>query len=1728
MVRSLLPPALAAALAAALAGCGGGGASESPADAQAAPRINVLQAAAAANWVAVEAPADPLLQNLPVPADAPTRGMWSGVQKWPLNGLHATVLPNGKLISYGTSADGNNQDGRYIDVWDPSLGFGDGAHSSSYRNDRQDSFCSSAAYLNDGRLMITGGNGSVTSTLYTPDGDRVAQSAANLADERWYTTLLTLPDARQIALGGMVPYAEGMQDKPDQAVAQGLASMTPEVYENGAWRSLAGAYSRDAFGPDYLRASYPRAWVAPSGKVFGISAERMWTLDPAGNGGIVVHGAFKNAPSANAANAPNVGATNTAAMYDIGKLLVVGGNGSYNGDELPASRLATAIDINGAAPVLTEQPAMSYARRYGNAIALPDGRVLVTGGTTYGNMYNGQPAASVTAAEIWNPATGAWTVGANAAVFRGYHSFTALLPNGTVLSLGGGTPGPVTNLNAEVYYPPQLFRAVNGGAQLAPRPVMKGINGRSYAHGDTLQVDMAGDAAIGKLVLIGLSSGTHSFNNGQRRIPLAFAQDGIRLTATLPNSFLAPPGYYQVVAVDAAGVPSRGTIVAIGQNVSPPPGAGTPYNPPEISSGIGAPIIAAGGTARYSVPVAAGVSYRWDFGDGSAASAASADPAVSHAYANPGVYAVTLTATGSGGAVTRRTFLQAVSTTPTARAPQASGAMALEVRAAAAPTNLAPAATLATSSVSAWESLAAVNDNAVPANSADRGAGAYGNWRGEASYGQSDWVSFAWDRPKALSAFEVYWWNDGQGIATPIAAQVEYWNGTGWTPAGAIGTALNAFNRLDLAVTTTRVRVAMRSARATGILEARVLGSDAVPPRLWVANPDTDTVAAIDAGSYARVAEIAVGSQPRGVAVAPDGRVWVINKNAATVSIVDPATMAVAQTVALPRGSRPHGLVFAPGGGSAYLVLEATGQLLRLDPGSGAVRAAVPVGANPRHVSVSADAATVLVSRYITPALPGESTAAVDTGTAGGEVVAVDAASLAVVRTVVLRHSDKVDNETQGSGIPNYLGAAVVSPDGRSAWVPSKQDNVKRGVLRNGQNLNFQNTVRAISSRIDLAAMAEDYSRRVDHDNSGVGTAAAFHPSGAYLFVALETSRQIAVVDAIAGRELMKVDVGRAPQAVSVSPDGRTAYVQNYMDRTVTVLDLGPLVSGGELRLPVVATASTIGAETLGAQVLAGKQLFYDARDPRLARDAYMSCASCHNDGGHDGRTWDLGGFGEGLRNTIELKGRAGMRQGLLHWSGNFDEVQDFEKQIRDLAGGTGLMADADYNYATRNQAQGTPKAGVSADLDALAAYVGSLAAVDPSPHRAADGSATAAAVAGRAVFVQAQCATCHGGEGFTASALGGGMRGIGTLRAGSGNRLGAPLTGIDVPTLRGLWATAPYLHDGRAATLADAVQAHAGNAVRGDDLANLAAYLQQIDGTEGAVAPPLPDGVYRLVAKHSKQALNIDAASKADGAGAIQSPWAAGDDERWRIAALGNGDYALTAQHSGKRLEVANCAATNGGRVQQWPGNGAACQAWRIEPLNDGTFRLVNKSSGKVLDVSAVSQNAGAAVFQWEWTGGDNQRWRIEPVSPNAPAAGPFSLAATHSGKVLDVLGVSQAVGAPVVQWNWAGGGNQKWTALAAPDGFFELAPTHAPGMRLEVAGGGLNDGDRTQQGAASGSAAQRWAFEQRADGGYRIINRNSGKALDVSNVSKDDGATVHQWTWLNGANQWWTLVNR
>ncbi|HKX41996.1 MAG TPA: PA14 domain-containing protein [Burkholderiaceae bacterium] len=1325
-------------LAALLMSCGGGGSDPSPSEAPTAQAAGTAKQMKAAEFV----------PPTTIPADAGTKGMWSPVYPWPLISVHSVLLPDGRVMTYGSDLTGLQTGHANYDVWD-SNGAPDAGHLTLSNTSGTDIFCSSQVLLpQSGNVFIAGGDvWTGTKTTNTANNNSNLYDSAsmsltrgiNMNRSRWYSSSTTLINGETYIQGG-----SGGADRPE---IRGL---------DGTFRLMS------SIDTSAISTSYPRNFVAPDGRIFGYhpSNGQMYWVDPTGSGSITLLGKF---------NSAYTGAWySTTAMYRPGRILQIGGN----------SNGAYTIDITSGTPVVTATQSLSSKRAWANATILADGKVVATSGSDVA----GESTGYNNIAETWDPATGQWTLGAVAQKMRLYHSNALLLPDGSVLVSGGGATAPTmstdpnkNNLNAEIYYPPYLF----AGSARAARPVVN--NAPTWIDiGKTFSVDIAANAAsVSRVTLVKTGSTTHSFNMDQRFLDLTFKASGSHVAIQAPTrAGEAPPGYYMLFVFNEAGVPSIAKIVRMGIATNPNP-ATVPVltNPGAQTSQVGVsltlqlnasdpngdtlsyaatglpaglaintttgqisgtptlagsydvvvsatdgvntatanfvwttqgsiplvldtppapPFVAATGTATYSATASGGANlrYKWNFGDGSPETGWSTESTITHAYANPGTYTITVTVTDDSGALRSRSFTQAVYLPGTPKSPNASANLLVE------------------------------------------------------------------------------------------------------TPAG---------------------------------------GGNA---RLWVVNQDNDSVSAFDTASFAKLVEVSVGAAPRSIARAPNGLLWVTNKQGASISVIDPANRSVVTTLALPRGSQPFGVVMSPVANTAYVVLEAGGRLLRFDTASYAQTGALAIGANARHLSISADGANLYVSRFVTPPLPGENTATVTpTASTGGEVLQVSAATWAVVRTIVLQHSDKPDTENSGRGIPNYLGAAVISPDGTQAWVPSKQDNIKRGALRDSTGLNFQNTVRAISSRLDLASNSETLASRIDHDNASLASAAAYEPHGVYLFVALETSREVAVVNAFSGVQMFRVDVGRAPQGLAVSPDGKQLFVHNFMDRTVSVRNLVPLLEQGVFDLPAVATLAAVGTEKLTAQVLQGKQLFYDARDPRLARDAYMSCASCHNDGGHDGRVWDLTSMGEGLRNTIALRGRSGMGHGFLHWSANFDEVQDFEGQIRLLAGGSGLMSDTAFNTGTRNTPLGDRKAGLSADLDALAAYVASLNTFDPAPARPSAAALSANAAAGKTVFTTLKCASCHAGGAFTNSSNASTLVDIGTLKPSSGSRLSGPLTGLDVPTLRDVWATAPYLHDGSAPTLEAAIRAHNNVFVGDADLTMLVAYLKEIGNDEAAAS---------------------------------------------------------------------------------------------------------------------------------------------------------------------------------------------------------------------------------------------------------------------------------------------------
>ncbi|HJL14847.1 MAG TPA: PKD domain-containing protein [Sandaracinaceae bacterium LLY-WYZ-13_1] len=590
--------------------------------------------------------------------------------------------------------------------------------------------------------------------------------------------------------------------------------------------------------------------------------------------------------------------------------------------------------------------------------------------------------------------------------------------------------------------------------------------------------------------------------------------------------------------------------------------------------------------------------------------------------------------------------------------------------------------------------------------------------------------------------------------------------------------------------------------------------------RVAVVSPDSDELAIFSfaGGAFELVDRVETAAEPRTVTVW-NGRWAVVCQAGAEVRLHD-ADGAAAGAVALPPASRPYGAVALDG--ALFVSLQATGELARME--GDALAARVPAIADARGVAALPDG-RLAVTRWRSRDDEGQLA-----------VLAPDGTEREIWS---LAYDPQPGSDTESGGVPSYLEQLAVAPTGRLAVVPSLQAAIGEGLFRSPRALTHETTVRASVSFLDPRDGAEDFDRRKLWDDRGLAAAAAFSSRGDYLFLAMRGSRAVERFDVLSRTQAGTIlEVGLAPQGLALSGDDRWLFVDAYLSRELVVYDVSdPSALPSEAaRLPIPSS------EPLDETILRGKILFNDAADPRLGRDSYIACAHCHLEGMGDHRTWDFTDRGEGLRNTIDLLGRAGVGHGALHWSANFDEVQDFEHDLRGPFRGTGLMDDEDFHAGTRDETLGDPKAGVSEDLDALAAYVSSLDEHLPSPFRDADGSLPEAAARGRRVFADAGCGTCHAGDALTDSGFEGDgtprLHDVGTLAEGSGERLGGPLVGIDTPTLHGLWQGAPYLHDGSAATLREVFttrnegDAHgATSGLSAGELDDLIAYLRCLDG---------------------------------------------------------------------------------------------------------------------------------------------------------------------------------------------------------------------------------------------------------------------------------------------------------
>ncbi len=296
-----------------------------------------------------------------------------------------------------------------IDVWDPAVvrTMGNVPAGVVPNATYTDLFCSMQVQMPHRRSTFTvggddglGGNApndaAIGVTSYSTNSGLKNEAPMNYP--RWYPTGTTTPDGSVVVQGGSLRGGPG-----------GPGVLTPEIYtpsRAARWKLLTGATSEQAYGDggngNENRWWYPRAFVSPAnGNLFTISGTQMFELDPSGDGAITMRGNLGAGTGNQGALGNPVGATSTATMYRPGKILQVGGGWWANGGGPAGARAGFTVDITGgtADPVVAATEPMKYARHWATSTVMPDGNVIVTGGSRENNGDGGY----VTNAEIWDP-----------------------------------------------------------------------------------------------------------------------------------------------------------------------------------------------------------------------------------------------------------------------------------------------------------------------------------------------------------------------------------------------------------------------------------------------------------------------------------------------------------------------------------------------------------------------------------------------------------------------------------------------------------------------------------------------------------------------------------------------------------------------------------------------------------------------------------------------------------------------------------------------------------------------------------------------------------------------------------------------------------------------------------------------------------------------------------------------------------------------------------------------------------------------------------------------------------------------------------------------------------------------------------------------------------------------------------------------------------------------------
>ncbi len=483
------------------------------------PHILTASAWDFANNIGNASPVSVTFSN-PNPADPTQSGMWSGTVSLPIVAVNSALLPNGAILFWDGQSFGVN-----AIVFNPTTDIIDSVPVPV------NIFCSGQEQMSDGRILVVGGHvgahiGLPAGNIFDPSNESWIV-LPNMSFARWYPTATMLLDGRLIVTSG-------------ETNCDGCDVKVQEIYDPSlnSWSVLSNA--------PLLFPYYPHVYLLPDGRLFVPATSE----DPI----------VSEVLDLNALKWTAVGGTaldgGSSAMYLPSKFLKTGKSTDPDTTVQPSVATAYVLDMTQTSPSWRQVASMAVARTFHNTTLLPDGNVLVTGGGPTTNATD--TANAVLPAELWSPTTETWRTLAPMSAPRLYHSEALLLPDGRVLVSGGGRfdddTVPTDQFSAEFFAPPYLFKG--------PRPTISAAPSQ-LSYGQNFIVQTPDAARIAKVSLIRFGTVTHAINMSQRFIPLSIASVGNgSLTITAPvNANLAPPGNYMLFLVDTNGIPSVAAIV---------------------------------------------------------------------------------------------------------------------------------------------------------------------------------------------------------------------------------------------------------------------------------------------------------------------------------------------------------------------------------------------------------------------------------------------------------------------------------------------------------------------------------------------------------------------------------------------------------------------------------------------------------------------------------------------------------------------------------------------------------------------------------------------------------------------------------------------------------------------------------------------------------------------------------------------------------------------------------------------------------------------------------------------------------------------------------------------------------------------------------------------------------------------------------------------------------------